>query len=147
MVRLLLPSGKPVFTLFKFTTIHFSLLDYPQLPQTQCGRSQLWLPSSEHHWFPLLLCIQRRPFLDHPSTGKRECTIFVHYYRCSQQEYFLRHPAGVNPVQINDVVFALHAVAATIFTIFQCLIFEVRLSICALTITTLLGRPHIVHYL
>ncbi|XP_064386402.1 cystinosin-like [Halichondria panicea] len=41
-----------------------------------------------------------------------------------QQDYFLRHPAGVNPVQINDVVFALHAVAATIFTIFQCLIFE-----------------------
>ncbi|XP_064386399.1 cystinosin-like isoform X2 [Halichondria panicea] len=41
-----------------------------------------------------------------------------------QQEYFLRHPAGVNPVQINDVVFALHAVAATSFEIFQCIIFK-----------------------
>ena len=38
-----------------------------------------------------------------------------------------RHPAGVNPVQINDVVFTLHAIVATAFTIFQCFIFEVLL--------------------
>ena len=113
----------------------FSLLDYPQLPQTQCGRSQLWLPGSEHHWFPQLRCVQRGPLLDHPSTGERECKeLYVLFICCSQQDYFLLHPAGVNPVQINDVVFALHAVAATLFTIFQCLIFEVRITtLCTFT--------------
>jgi cystinosin len=30
----------------------------------------------------------------------------------------------VNPVLLNDVVFTLHAIAAILFTIFQCLIFE-----------------------
>lgn len=41
-----------------------------------------------------------------------------------EREYFHRYPAGVNPVQLNDVVFSLHAFAATAFTIFQCFIFE-----------------------
>lgn len=41
-----------------------------------------------------------------------------------ETEYFHRYPAGVNPVQLNDVVFSLHAFAATAFTIFQCFIFE-----------------------
>ena len=43
-----------------------------------------------------------------------------------QEQYKELHPGGVNPVQINDVVFTLHAIAATAFTIFQCFIFEVR---------------------
>ena len=44
------------------------------------------------------------------------------------EEYFHRRPGGVNPVQLNDVVFALHAVAATLFTIFQCFIIKVKMD-------------------
>ncbi|XP_077980966.1 cystinosin-like [Glandiceps talaboti] len=39
-------------------------------------------------------------------------------------EYKSDHPRGVNPVQLNDVIFTLHAVVITAFTIFQCLIYE-----------------------
>ncbi|XP_065834509.1 cystinosin-like [Oscarella lobularis] len=41
-----------------------------------------------------------------------------------KHEYKERHPAGVNPVQLNDVVFTLHAIFIITFTIFQCLIYE-----------------------
>jgi cystinosin len=41
-----------------------------------------------------------------------------------KEQYKDKHPGGINPVQINDVVFTLHAIAATGFTIFQCFIFE-----------------------
>ncbi|XP_045525167.1 cystinosin homolog isoform X2 [Pieris brassicae] len=41
-----------------------------------------------------------------------------------QTEYFSRHPRGLNPVQLNDVFFSLHAVFATIITIIQCVIYE-----------------------
>lgn len=41
-----------------------------------------------------------------------------------QAEYFIRFPQGLNPVLINDVVFALHAMLATIVTIFQCYFYE-----------------------
>ncbi|XP_037736449.1 cystinosin isoform X1 [Chelonia mydas] len=41
------------------------------------------------------------------------------------KEQFLRqYPNGVNPVDSNDVFFSLHAVALTLFTIFQCCIYE-----------------------
>jgi hypothetical protein len=36
-----------------------------------------------------------------------------------------RFPTGLNPVQINDIVFALHAVVATVVTIVQCFLYEV----------------------
>ncbi|XP_070563046.1 cystinosin-like [Ptychodera flava] len=39
-------------------------------------------------------------------------------------EYKESHPRGVNPVQLNDVVFTLHAIVVTAFTIFQCCIYE-----------------------
>ena len=42
-----------------------------------------------------------------------------------QDEYFDKHPTGVNPVQLNDVIFTLHAVFACAVTIFQCFIYEV----------------------
>lgn len=42
-----------------------------------------------------------------------------------QAEYAKRHPRGLNPVLLNDVVFSLHAAFATIITIAQCLIYEV----------------------
>jgi len=41
-----------------------------------------------------------------------------------QAAYFQLHPTGVNPVQINDVIFSLHAVFACIVTIAQCLVYD-----------------------
>ncbi|XP_063361237.1 cystinosin homolog isoform X1 [Cydia amplana] len=41
-----------------------------------------------------------------------------------QAEYFARHPKSLNPVQLNDVFFSLHAVFATLITIVQCFIYE-----------------------
>ncbi|XP_066599126.1 cystinosin homolog isoform X2 [Prorops nasuta] len=41
-----------------------------------------------------------------------------------EQEYYNRYPKGLNPVQVNDIFFALHAVCATVVTIFQCFIYE-----------------------
>ena len=43
----------------------------------------------------------------------------------SQEEYQQEHPDGVNPVQINDVCFTLHAVLITGVTIVQCFLYEV----------------------
>lgn len=67
---------------------------------------------------------------------------------------------GLNPVLINDVVFALHAVLATIVTIVQCFIYEradQRVSItarCILGIFTvlvvvfaILGATDTIHWL
>ncbi|KAJ8912916.1 hypothetical protein NQ315_017246 [Exocentrus adspersus] len=59
-----------------------------------------------------------------------------------EKEYFNRYPRGLNPVQVNDIVFALHAAAATIFTITQCFIYErqeQRVSITARVIIGLFG--------
>ncbi|XP_055885936.1 cystinosin-like isoform X4 [Biomphalaria glabrata] len=39
-------------------------------------------------------------------------------------EYFKEHKDGVSPVQINDVFFAIHAVAITLVVIIQCFIYE-----------------------
>lgn len=77
-----------------------------------------------------------------------------------QNEYFSRHPRGLNPVKVNDIVFALHAVAATIITIFQCFIYEREqqtVSITArsilgifasfLTISAILGGCKVIHWL
>ncbi|KAL5017208.1 hypothetical protein ScPMuIL_006797 [Solemya velum] len=38
--------------------------------------------------------------------------------------YMSEHPRGINPVQLNDVIFTLHAVFITVVTILQCLIYE-----------------------
>lgn len=42
-----------------------------------------------------------------------------------QDEYFRRFPQGMNPVQMNDIVFAFLAAFATFLTIIQCFIYEV----------------------
>ena len=58
-----------------------------------------------------------------------------------QEQYKELHQGGVIPVQINDVVFTLHAIAATGFTIFQCFIFErgkQRMSILGYILVALL---------
>ncbi|XP_030370662.1 cystinosin homolog [Scaptodrosophila lebanonensis] len=41
-----------------------------------------------------------------------------------QQEYENRYPRGLNPVMLNDVVFSLHAMFATVITIVQCFLYE-----------------------
>ncbi|XP_052774838.1 cystinosin-like isoform X2 [Mya arenaria] len=41
-----------------------------------------------------------------------------------KDEYKHQHPRGINPVQLNDVIFTLHAIAVTIITIIQCLIYD-----------------------
>ncbi|KAH8354407.1 hypothetical protein KR084_010378, partial [Drosophila pseudotakahashii] len=41
-----------------------------------------------------------------------------------QAEYESRHPLGVNPVMLNDVVFSLHAMFATCITILQCFFYQ-----------------------
>ncbi|XP_011174966.1 cystinosin homolog isoform X1 [Solenopsis invicta] len=42
-----------------------------------------------------------------------------------EKQYFERYPKGLNPVQINDIFFSLHAVFATTVTIGQCFIYEI----------------------
>jgi LCT (Lysosomal Cystine Transporter) family transporter len=44
-----------------------------------------------------------------------------------QDEYFRRHPHGMNPVELNDVFFSGHAVILTLITIGQCFYYEVKL--------------------
>ncbi|GFO11322.1 cystinosin [Plakobranchus ocellatus] len=39
-------------------------------------------------------------------------------------EYYKHHPEGVAPVELNDVVFSVHALAITSFTVVQCFIYE-----------------------
>ena len=46
-----------------------------------------------------------------------------------QDQYFAIHRGGVNPVQINDVVFAVHGLALSSFTGFQALILKVRSNV------------------
>ncbi|XP_045160018.1 cystinosin-like isoform X2 [Mercenaria mercenaria] len=41
-----------------------------------------------------------------------------------KSEYHSNHPRGINPVQLNDVIFTLHAIFVTIITIIQCFIYE-----------------------
>lgn len=41
-----------------------------------------------------------------------------------QEEYFSRHPRGINPVHLNDVFFSMHATFATCITIIQCFLYE-----------------------
>ncbi|XP_067617373.1 cystinosin homolog isoform X2 [Eurosta solidaginis] len=59
-----------------------------------------------------------------------------------QSEYFSRHPRGLIPVLLNDVVFSLHASCATIFIIGQCFVYDrgdQRLSNIASTILIVVG--------
>jgi len=41
-----------------------------------------------------------------------------------QEQYQSLDPDGVNPVQINDVVFSVHACLAALLTLLQCLVFD-----------------------
>eukprot|EP00123_Amoebidium_parasiticum_P010865 comp20371_c0_seq1/m.25740 comp20371_c0_seq1/g.25740 ORF comp20371_c0_seq1/g.25740 comp20371_c0_seq1/m.25740 type:complete len:377 (-) comp20371_c0_seq1:727-1857(-) len=50
--------------------------------------------------------------------------IGLFYVPTVQQQYELRHPGSDNPVQPNDVFFAIHAFILTAITIAQCFIYE-----------------------
>ncbi|XP_022319379.2 cystinosin-like [Crassostrea virginica] len=41
-----------------------------------------------------------------------------------KDDYMSQHPRGINPVQLNDVIFTLHAVFVTVITIIQCFIYD-----------------------
>ncbi|XP_059151694.1 cystinosin-like isoform X2 [Physella acuta] len=41
-----------------------------------------------------------------------------------KDQYFDLHPRGINPVQLNDVIFTLHAIFVTILTILQCMLYD-----------------------
>uniref|UniRef100_A0A182MHE0 Cystinosin n=1 Tax=Anopheles culicifacies TaxID=139723 RepID=A0A182MHE0_9DIPT len=49
---------------------------------------------------------------------------FLYWNSFIEEEYYRRHPFGLNPVIGNDIGFAVHAVFGTGFTIFQCRIYE-----------------------
>ncbi|XP_032511091.2 cystinosin homolog isoform X1 [Danaus plexippus] len=48
----------------------------------------------------------------------------LYFSKDIQSEYFSRHPRSLNPVQLNDVFFSLHASFATLITITQCFLYE-----------------------
>ncbi|XP_025835848.1 cystinosin homolog [Agrilus planipennis] len=56
-----------------------------------------------------------------------------------QNEYSNRYPRGLNPVQINDVFFSVHAVAATFVVIVQCFIYDRGNQKVSFTARTILG--------
>lgn len=51
------------------------------------------------------------------------CLYFVPFF---QHEYFKRFPQGVNPVELNDVFFSIHASIITALTVLQCFLYEVK---------------------
>ncbi|GLH11609.1 Cystinosin like protein, partial [Gryllus bimaculatus] len=56
-----------------------------------------------------------------------------------EDEYFERYPGGHNPVQINDIVFSLHACFATVITILQCIFYERENQSVSLVAKIILG--------
>ncbi|XP_077518189.1 uncharacterized protein LOC144128569 [Amblyomma americanum] len=56
-----------------------------------------------------------------------------------QAEYRALHPTGVIPVELNDIVFGLHAALATFITAVQCCIYEHRDQRVSLPARLLLG--------
>ncbi|KAK3092074.1 hypothetical protein FSP39_024973 [Pinctada imbricata] len=81
-------------------------------------------------------------FLAYNITGFVAYGVFnvgLYWIKSVQDQYFEEHPRGINPVQLNDVIFTLHAVFVTLITIFQCCIYDrgnQRISnVCKLLLT------------
>ena len=57
-------------------------------------------------------------------------SFFLSFYNSLKDEYFSKpmHVGGINPVLLNDVFFSFHATIITIFTIYQCSIYDVIIS-------------------
>lgn len=49
------------------------------------------------------------------------CLYFVPFF---QEEYFARFPRGLNPIELNDVFFSIHASFITALTVLQCFMYE-----------------------
>ncbi|XP_074176952.1 cystinosin isoform X3 [Rhinolophus sinicus] len=45
-----------------------------------------------------------------------------------EEQFFLKYPNGVNPVESNDVFFSLHAVALTLVVLVQCFLYEAYMN-------------------
>ncbi|XP_011358111.1 cystinosin isoform X2 [Pteropus vampyrus] len=45
-----------------------------------------------------------------------------------KEQFFLKYPNGVNPVESNDVFFSLHAVALTLVVLVQCFLYEAYMN-------------------
>jgi len=67
-------------------------------------------------YFVLTQYISERPL---------DVNTFLYLVFVFQTQYFIENPRGVNPVQLNDVVFSLHAVLMCAITILQCFLYEV----------------------
>lgn len=52
----------------------------------------------------------------------------LYWVKYIEDEYFNRFPRGLNPVELNDVVFSIHASVITALTIAQCFFYEVNNS-------------------
>ncbi|XP_033736970.1 cystinosin-like [Pecten maximus] len=66
-------------------------------------------------------------FLAYNITGFIAYSFFnvgLFWIKSIEDDYKSLHPRGINPVQLNDVIFALHAVFVTIITICQCCVYE-----------------------
>ena len=53
----------------------------------------------------------------------------LYWIKYIEDEYFQRFPKGRNPVELNDVVFSIHASVITALTIVQCFVYEVKKSL------------------
>lgn len=77
-------------------------------------------------------------FLGYFSYSVFNATLF--WNKNIQSEYFHEHPLGVNPVQVNDVLFAFHALALTLVTMVQCLFYKnLHHRVSYVTSTILIG--------
>lgn len=56
-----------------------------------------------------------------------------------EAEYFAIHEKGLNPVQLNDIFFSLHAGCLTLITVIQCLIYERGGQTVSLTARLIIG--------
>lgn len=61
------------------------------------------------------------------------------FSRIVQDEYRALHPRGVIPVELNDIVFGLHAALATFITVLQCCFYEREQQRVSLAARVLLG--------
>ncbi|KAK8786332.1 hypothetical protein V5799_023889 [Amblyomma americanum] len=63
----------------------------------------------------------------------------VYFSPVVQGEYYERHPTGVLPVEMNDIVFGLHASLATFVTVLQCCFYERKDQRMSMAARLLLG--------
>lgn len=77
-------------------------------------------------WVPYIQVRSHSPPTAHASPRATVCLFTSRLLLTPQQEEFLlKYPNGVNPVDSNDAFFSLHAVALTLIVILQCCLYEV----------------------